>query len=83
MWTWKGGGGVSQMSMLLHKSYLVKWSTKGGGGGQKSPKNCPHGLWMPPIRLSKHRQLEVEHLFYNKNLKAARPRSGLKNIYFK
>ena len=26
------GRGVSQMSMLLHKSYLVKWSTKGEGG---------------------------------------------------
>ena len=21
---------------------------EGGRGGQKSPKNCPHGLWMPP-----------------------------------
>ena len=31
------GEGVSQMSMLLHKPYLVKWSTK-GEGGQKSPK---------------------------------------------
>ena len=43
----EGGRGVSQMSMLLHKPYLVKWSAK-GEGGQKSPKNCPHGLWMPP-----------------------------------
>ena len=38
MWTWKGGGGVSQMSMLLHKPYLVKWSTKGGGGSKISKK---------------------------------------------
>ena len=38
------------MSMLLHKSYSVKWSTK-GEGGQKSPKNCPHGLWMPSIEF--------------------------------
>ena len=21
---------------------------EGGRGGRKSPKNCPHGLWMPP-----------------------------------
>ena len=46
MWTWKEEDG-SQISMLLHKPYLVKWSMK-GEGSQKSPKNCPHGLWMPP-----------------------------------
>ena len=33
------------MSILLHKIYLVKWSTK-GLGGSKCPKNYPHGLWM-------------------------------------
>ena len=42
-----GGGGVSQMSVLLHELYSVKWSTK-GEVGQKCPKNCPHGLWMVP-----------------------------------
>ena len=35
MWTWKGEGvkgrGVSQISILLHKPYLVKWSAKEGG----------------------------------------------------
>ena len=31
MWTWQGGGGVCQMSILLHKPYLVKWSIKGRG----------------------------------------------------
>ena len=35
----RGGGGDSQMSVLLHKNYLVKWSTK----------NCPHGLFMNDI----------------------------------
>ena len=37
MWTWQGGGGVCQMSILLHKPYLVKLSTK-GEGGSKMPK---------------------------------------------
>ena len=32
-----GGRGVCEKSILLHKLYLVKWSTN-GGGGQKSPK---------------------------------------------
>ena len=45
----QGGGGVCQMSILLYtKLYLVKWSTN-GGGGSKSPKNCPHGLWNTPM----------------------------------
>ena len=44
--------GVCQMSILLHKPYLVKWPTK-GEGGQKCPKNCPHGLWMVPYYKSK------------------------------
>ena len=35
------------MSILLHKPYKVKVSTK-GEGGQKSPYFCPHGLWMAP-----------------------------------
>ena len=30
------GGGVAQMSTLLNKCYLVKMSTK-GGGGQNTP----------------------------------------------
>ena len=42
-----GGEGGCQMSILLHKPYLVKWSTK-GEGGQKCLKICPHGLWMTP-----------------------------------
>ena len=42
-----GRRGVCQMSILLHKPYLVKWSTK-GGGGQKCSKICPHGLWTTP-----------------------------------
>ena len=34
------GDGGYQMSILLHKAYLVKWSTK-EQGGKKSPQNCP------------------------------------------
>ena len=29
---------VSQMYMLLHKTYLVKWSTNGGKGSKMSKK---------------------------------------------
>ena len=43
-----GGGGVYQLSILLHKPYLVKWSTK-GEGGQTCSKNFPRGLWKTPI----------------------------------
>ena len=42
-----GGRGVSQMTILLHKPYLVKVTTK-GEGGQKYPKIWPRGLWMTP-----------------------------------
>ena len=40
-----GGGRFAQcpLSIFLHKPYLVKGTTK-GEGGQKYPKNCPHGL---------------------------------------
>ena len=43
----EGGRGVNQMSILLHKPYLVKGSTK-GERGQKYPKTCLYGLWMTP-----------------------------------
>ena len=44
-----GGRGVSEMStLLIMAKYLVKLSMK-GEGGQKSPKNCPDGLSMPPM----------------------------------
>ena len=35
--TWSVEGGVSQMTISSHKSYLVKMTTK-GGGGQEYPK---------------------------------------------
>ena len=33
-----GGGGVHEMFTFTNKAYLVKLSTKGEGGGQKSKK---------------------------------------------
>ena len=43
-----GGRGLSEMStLLIMPKYLVKLSMK-GEGGQKSPKNGPHGLCMTP-----------------------------------
>ena len=46
---WGEGGQRNVQS--TNKAYLVKLSTK-GGGGQKSPKNGPHGLCMTPIIFS-------------------------------
>ena len=40
------GGGVGQMTILLHKPYLVFKSDHEGGGGVKIPKNWPRVLWM-------------------------------------
>ena len=37
------------MTILLHKSYLVK-VTMMGEGGQKYPKIGPRGLWITPYR---------------------------------
>ena len=37
------GEGVRKMPILLNKI-----STKGGRGGQKSPKSCLRRIWMPP-----------------------------------
>ena len=48
MWTWQGGGGVCQMSILLHKPYLVKLSTK-GGGGVKNAQNSVHMVYGRPL----------------------------------
>ena len=32
MWTWKGGGGQTNVHIiLLHKPYMTKWSKKGEG----------------------------------------------------
>ena len=44
------GEGVSQMSMLLHKPYLVKWSTKGGGGSKISKKTV-HMVYGCPFNM--------------------------------
>ena len=43
------------MSTLLNKSYLVKVSTKGEGGGQKCPKFCLRGLYTAPFIEAKFR----------------------------
>ena len=52
MCTAMGGGGQWNVH-FTNKANLVKLSTKGGRGGQKSPENGPHGLCMTPIsRLS-------------------------------
>ena len=42
-----GGGGKCSNVHFTNKAHLVKLSTK-GEGGQKSPKNGPDGLGMPP-----------------------------------
>ena len=42
-----GGSLIHVDDHFTNKAYLVKLSTK-GEGGQKSPKNHPHGLRIPP-----------------------------------
>ena len=44
-----GGGGFAKC-LLLHKPYLIEWSTKGDGVKIYS-KNCPHGLRMTTVRI--------------------------------
>ena len=48
MWTVKGGGVGGDKSRKMVHVIGVNWSMLGGRGGQKSPKNGPHGLRMPP-----------------------------------
>ena len=61
----EGGRGVSQMSMLLHKPYLVKWSTKGEGvtNIQKTVHmvyGCPHTS--PSLALkARSRTISLDH----------------------
>ena len=44
------GRGFSLMTILLHKPYLVKVTTKGGGGGSKISKKFDHVVYGWPIR---------------------------------
>ena len=46
MWTWQGEGGY-QMSILLHKPYFVKLSTK--GEGIKNVQKTVHMVYGWPI----------------------------------
>ena len=62
-----GGRGVSQETVLWHKSYLVKVTTK---GGQKYPNFCPRGLWMAHVvgsgqasSISNQRVIDKNHEF--------------------
>ena len=41
------------MSILLHKPYLVKWSTK--GEEPKKSKICPHDLCTTPCYVDKEK----------------------------
>ena len=43
-----GGEGISQMTILLHKPYLVEMSTR-EAGGSKILKICPRDLCMAPL----------------------------------
>ena len=48
-WWLSGGGGQGNVH-FTNKAYLVKLSMK-GEGGQKSPKNGPHGLCTTPLHI--------------------------------
>ena len=45
-----GGEGGSPKDDLLHRPYLIKKTTR-GGGGQKSPILGRHSLWTAPLSL--------------------------------
>ena len=60
----KGNEGFfSQMSILLHKPYLVKWSTKQRGKGVKMPKK-PSARFMdgPMVVLIMERESDKTNL---------------------
>ena len=59
-WWLSGGGGQGNVH-FTNKAYLVKLSMK-GEGGQKSPKNGPHGLCMAPYP-GRNKEGEKEPLF--------------------
>ena len=53
MWTWQGSslsGGGGQMSKIVHKPYLVKLSTK-GGGGVKNVQKSVHMIYEWPLSI--------------------------------
>ena len=47
-----GGGEFAKFPCYyISKLNLIKWSES--VRGPKCPKNCPHGLWMPPSKKSR------------------------------
>ena len=44
----QGGEGGKPKDDLLNRPYLIKNTTRGGGGGQKSPILRRHSLWTAP-----------------------------------
>ena len=48
MWTWQGEGGY-QMSILLHKPYLIQWPTKGRVGDENVQKTV-HMVYEPYLK---------------------------------
>ena len=57
----RGEGGVAQMSTLLNKSYLVKVSTK-GGGGSKMPQILSTWFVHSPLYEFLRDEIEREHM---------------------
>ena len=74
--TVEGEVGVSQMTILLHKPYFVKATTKGKGGMEKIHKSLTtRGLWMTvvishilPRFLIFPKKLIVRHSFFIERL---------------
>jgi hypothetical protein len=46
------GGRVSPKDNLLHRLYLIKKTTRGGGGGQKLPILRRLSLWKAPNHVN-------------------------------
>ena len=73
------GEGISQLSILLQKPYLVKWSSK-EGEGQNVQKNCSRGLWMAPSSSwNLDHMIQVKKIRYQKEMSHCRQHGKVVN----
>ena len=52
------------MSILLHKPYLVKWSTKEGEGVKKSKNLSTYMIYGRPLMPNRQGREQVENMSY-------------------
>ena len=57
MSSWQGGEGGKPKDNLVNRPYLIEKTTRGGGGGQKSPILRRHSLWTAPMGIVNQKNL--------------------------